>query len=89
MVVVPPEPGNFSATGMLLANARLDTSQTFVRNLDDAAVATMAQRFGAMEDEAAAALKREIGTEEVFFERSAEMRYRGQRHSIKVPLVRS
>ena len=35
-VVVPPEPGNFSATGMLLANARLDSSQAFVRNLDDA-----------------------------------------------------
>jgi N-methylhydantoinase A len=85
-VVVPPEPGNFSATGMLLANARLDSSQTFVRNLDDAAVGVMAQRFGALEDEATTALKREIGAEDVFFERSAEMRYRGQRHSIKVPL---
>ena len=29
-VVVPPEPGNFSAMGMLLADPRLDTARTFV-----------------------------------------------------------
>ncbi len=29
-VVIPPEPGNFSAIGMLLADARIDTSKTFV-----------------------------------------------------------
>ena len=29
-VVIPPEPGNFSAIGMLLADARLDISKTFV-----------------------------------------------------------
>src|SRR5262249_57039176 len=28
-VVIPPEPGNFSAVGMLLADARLDLSKTF------------------------------------------------------------
>ncbi len=34
-VVIPPEPGNFSAIGMLLADARLDLSKTFVGVLDD------------------------------------------------------
>src|SRR5258707_4094947 len=33
-VVIPPEPGNFSAVGMLLADARLHLSKTFVRTLD-------------------------------------------------------
>ena len=32
------------------------------------------------------ALKVEFGTGDVFFERHAEMRYRGQRHNIKVPV---
>ena len=33
-VIVPPEPGNFSAVGMLLADPRLDTAQTFVVRLN-------------------------------------------------------
>jgi N-methylhydantoinase A len=39
-----------------------------------------------MEQEAAQALAKEFGTSEVFFEHHAEMRYRGQRHNIKVPV---
>ena len=33
-VIVPPEPGNFSAIGMLLADPRIDTAQTFVVRLN-------------------------------------------------------
>src|SRR6185437_12582234 len=40
-----------------------------------------------MEREAAEALTREFGASEIFFERHAEMRYRGQRHNIKVPIT--
>ncbi len=39
-----------------------------------------------MEKEAADALAVEFGTTDVFFEQHAEMRYRGQRHNIKVPV---
>jgi N-methylhydantoinase A len=85
-VVIPPEPGNFSAIGMLLADARIDTSKTFVGVLDDKAVPAMAEIFGAMERAAAAALMAEFGTRDVFFEHHGEMRYRGQRHNIKVPV---
>jgi N-methylhydantoinase A len=86
-VIIPPEPGNFSASGMLLADARIDTSKTFVGILEDkAAVPAMAEIFGAMEREAATALRAEFGTSSVFFEHHAEMRYRGQRHNIKVPV---
>ena len=87
MVVIPPEPGNFSASGMLMADARLDTSQTFVGVLDDTTVAAMAAAFAAMEAESQAAIRREIGSDAVAFTRAAEMRYRGQRHNIKVPLA--
>lgn len=85
-VVIPPEPGNFSATGMMLADARLDSAQTFVGALDAAAVAAMNETFVEMEQQAAEALRQEIGVTNMLFERAAEMRYRGQRHNIKVPL---
>jgi N-methylhydantoinase A len=85
-VVIPAEPGNFSAIGMLLADARIDASKTFVGILDEKSVAGMEKVFAAMEEEAAAALAKEFGTREVFFEHHAEMRYRGQRHNIKVPV---
>jgi len=85
-VVIPPEPGTFSATGMLLADARLDESTTFVGPLDDATAATIERAFMTMEQNAAAALRAEFATGELRFERFAEMRYRGQRHNIKVPI---
>ena len=85
-VVIPPEPGNFSAIGMLLADARIDTSKTFVGLLNDDSIGTLGEIFGAMEKEALAALAAEFGTGDVFFEHHAEMRYRGQRHNIKVPV---
>jgi N-methylhydantoinase A len=71
---------------MLLADARIDTSKTFVGLLDEKSVPAMAAIFGAMEEDAARALAAEFGAGDVFFEHHAEMRYRGQRHNIKVPV---
>ncbi len=85
-VIIPPEPGNFSAIGMLLADARLDLSKTFVGVLSDTTVTALNSAFGAMEEEARKVLTREFDAREVLFERHAEMRYSGQRHNIKVPL---
>jgi len=85
-IVVPPEPGNFSAIGMLLADARIDLSKTFLGPLNEATVAALNEGFAAMEQEARDALIREFGVTDadVLFERHAEMRYVGQRHNIKV-----
>ncbi len=86
-LVVPPEPGNFSALGMLLANPRLDAAQTFAVRLDDAALQAALGRFADLEVEAGAALRREFGDAgAISFEREAEMRYKGQQHSIKIPV---
>ena len=85
-VIVPPEPGNFSAIGMLLADARIDTSETFTGLLDAAKVADMGRHFGDMEATAKEALARDFGAREVYFEHHGEMRFRGQRHNIKVPV---
>ena len=86
-VVIPPEPGNFSAVGMLLADARVDASETFPGILDDALVDRIDADFGDMEAAAAESLRRDFGADDVFFERKAEMRYRGQRHNIHVPIT--
>jgi N-methylhydantoinase A len=85
-VVVPPEPGTFSATGMLLADARLDESSTFVGPLDETTIARMDGAFADLERTLSAALAAEFGTHDVHFARFAEMRYRGQRHNIRVPV---
>jgi N-methylhydantoinase A len=83
-VIVPPEPGNFSATGMLLADARLDRSRTFVAALDDATAVEMDGAIAEMERAIAQNLANEFGAVDMRFERHAEMRYRGQRSNIKV-----
>ncbi len=86
-IVVPPEPGTFSATGMLLADARLDDAVTFAQPLEDATLADLEPQFASMETAMAGALRAEFGVSEHRFERFAEMRYRGQRHNIKVPIA--
>jgi N-methylhydantoinase A len=85
-VVIPPEPGNFSAIGMLLADARLDLSKTFTGVLNETTLSGLKDLYHAMENEARAALARDFEGGEVLFEHYAEMRYSGQRHNIKVPI---
>ncbi len=86
-VVVPPEPGNFSALGMLLADARVDESHTFLCVLDEAAAPLLGARLDEMRRAAGAALQRDFGNAAVAFEYQAEMRYLGQRHPIRIPLT--
>ena len=83
-VIVPPEPGTFCATGMLLAEARLDDAATLVMPFDGAAIAPIDETFGRMEAEATAALHAEFGDAKLRIERMVEMRYVGQRHNVKV-----
>ena len=71
---------------MLLADARLDLSKTFVGVLDQSTIAALTALFAEMEDEARAALVHDFDARDVLFERHAEMRYSGQRHNIKVPI---
>ena len=76
-VVIPPEPGNFSAVGMLLADARLDLSKTFTGVLDDDTIAALKDAVRApWRTRRARRSQREFGAGEVMFERYAEMRYR-------------
>jgi N-methylhydantoinase A len=85
-VIVPPEPGNFSAMGMLIADPRLDTARTFVARLDAETMRNALAIYAELEREGGAALRREFGEGEITFEREAEIRYKGQQHSLKIAL---
>jgi N-methylhydantoinase A len=71
---------------MLLADARLDLSKTFVGVLNDATVGALKSAFAELESEGRAALSLDFAAREILFEHHAEMRYTGQRHNIKVPI---
>ena len=88
-VIVPPEPGNFSALGMLLADPRLDTARTFVVRLNPENLARVLAVYAELEAEGGDALRREFGEGSITFAREAEMRYKGQHHSIKIALERN
>ena len=86
-VIIPPEPGNFSAIGMLLADARLDVARTMILDLDEAALGRVAAAFEDAERHGAETLAREVEGAEVVLARSIEMRYRGQKHTFTMPLT--
>lgn len=86
LVLVPPEPGNFSAVGMLLADIRRDDATTFVRLLDDPALTEMADVFERMEGEMTPHLVEPGKAGDVSFEYFADFRYRGQTHSVLTPV---
>ena len=88
-IIIPPEPGNFSAVGMLLADARVDESETFVGPLDEPTLARLGSTLERIRKQVTSSIAAEFGTEQIDFENEAEMRYRGQQHSIRVPLPES
>jgi N-methylhydantoinase A len=85
-VLVPPQPGNFSALGMLLAGARLDVSRSLVADLSEAGLSTLQAGLDAVKAEAQETATREFGAAPTLLRALAEMRYRGQRHTVLVEL---
>ena len=88
VVIIPPEPGNFSAIGMLLANVRRDEARMLLRPLSDETIAAMNAGYSALEEGLLTTLLEETGLEGGTFERNAEIRYRGQMHSVLTPVER-
>lgn len=83
-VVVPPHPGNFSCLGMLLAPIRVDLARTIVGDVSEATLRDAENVFSELERDARSTLERECGSGVMNSERSLEMRYRGQKHSVQV-----
>jgi N-methylhydantoinase A len=86
LVVIPPEAGNFSAIGMLLADIRRDESRTLICRLDAGALAAVELAFRDMEEALQRSLAQDFPDAPVVMERSVEMRYVGQYHTVLVPL---
>ena len=87
-VVVPRFPGNFSALGMLLAPWREDFVQTSVADLAHVAPEAAETAFASLRRAGTARMTEEsLGDTTVVFHFAADLRYRGQEHTIPVPLA--
>jgi N-methylhydantoinase A len=85
--VVPRDPGNLSAFGLLTVDVRNDEVQTAVARHADLEVAAVAAAFAALEGRAAAALDAEGFARPAHrYQRSADLRYFGQAFEVRVPV---
>jgi len=86
-VVVPREPGNFSAWGMLFMDIVYYYSRTFVSSFEASNLAAYSAAFAELEKEGARALAKEnVSAEDTRFERFADLRYEWQSHYLQVRL---
>src|SRR6266550_188304 len=86
-VVVPRDPGNLSAFGLLTVDVKNDYVQTYVSRHASLDRVTVAGHYEALRGRAAAALSAEgFAESEHRFARSADLRYRGQAFEVRVPV---
>ncbi len=86
-ILIPRDPGTFSAYGMLVTDVRQERSLTRITPLDGAMPAELEALFAAMEGQALQDLLREqFPRERLQTHRRAGMRYRGQSYEVAVPV---
>jgi N-methylhydantoinase A len=84
--IVPPNPGNLSAFGLLAVDWRTDHIRTKVMHEDAADLAAIASHYAEMEKQAAATLARDgIAADRIRTTREADLRYAGQSMEVRVP----
>ena len=85
-VLVPRDPGNVSAYGLLTVDVRNDYVRTAVSRHTDLDVDVLADHYADLQQQAAASLDREgFGRDRHRFQRSADLRYAGQAFEVRVP----
>ena len=85
--IIPMHPGQFSAYGFIVTNARVDrqrTTQLTSRNFDAARAADV---LTSLVEEALGELKAQGSTKDLQVFRSLEMRYLGQNYELELPLA--
>ena len=86
-VIVPPDPGGFSAWGMLQSAVRQDFSEAFFRDFADLDVEDLESRFTRLGDRAVSSLLGEgVDTHRISLIQRLDMRYQGQEHTLTVTL---
>jgi len=83
-VIIPPEPGNFSAVGMLLSDMRRDAGRTFLMPFERPRLDDLRATYADMEVGLRTSLTADFGDIAVTPHRYAEMRYVGQFHTVRV-----
>ena len=84
-IIVPPNPGMFSALGLLTADLFHDHSRPVIRDAEDANPAELETLYGEMEVEGAATLSQEgIPERRRSFRRTLDIRYSGQGFELSV-----
>ena len=86
--LVPPNPGNVSAFGLLTVDVRNDYVQTVVSKHVDLDLDRVQSVFADLEAQAQAALDAEgFGRDEQRMQRTADLRYVGQAFEVRVPVA--
>ena len=86
-VLVPPDPGNVSAFGLLTVDVKNDYVQTHVALADALDPASVTAILDALTARAAAALAKEgFAAGEHRYARTADLRYFGQAFEVRVPV---
>ncbi len=84
--IVPPNPGNLSAFGLLAVDWRTDHIVTKVMHEDNVDLGAIAAHYAALENEATEALRRDgIEASRIRIVREADIRYAGQSMEVRVP----
>ena len=85
--IVPRAPGQFSAWGMLLTDLRRDYVRTLVRPFEVGAAGAVDDAFARMSERAREAFAAEnVSADEITIERSVDLRYDGQEHTVQTPI---
>jgi N-methylhydantoinase A len=89
-IVIPRAPGQFSAWGMLMTDLRKDFVRTNVMPFDDDTASDVAGLLSEMESEAHDRYASEgVDESESRLERSADLRYAGQEHTVTTSIEES
>jgi N-methylhydantoinase A len=94
-VIIPVAPGHFSAFGMLSTDLRRDYIRTWLSRTDLIDAWRLEAAFSEIEDLATAEYVEDVGSvggedrsvQFLRFEREADMRYRGQEHTVHVSIT--
>ena len=85
--IIPPGPGNFSALGMLMVDVVHDYARTHITGLKDMDPEQVGELYSIMAGQGRAALTSDgFEADKQQFIPTAEMRYRGQEHTVNIPL---
>lgn len=87
-LIIPNMPATFSAFGMLMTDLRQDFIQTKIMPAEGCDLGELNNIYKRMEEEALKLYKKQnIAPEDVMLVRTADIRYVGQEHTVRTPLV--